>query len=285
MDEASVRSRVEIEEATDLIAESLRPAAPLPPSAPWHLHLDPPATGALNMALDQALLDRAEREGVTTLRLYSWSPHCLSLGRNEPALKRYNRAHIEARGIATVRRPTGGRAVWHARELTYAVAAPLSRFGGLAGAYREIHLLLADALKQLGAEATLAPPPARASSLSAGACFATSAGGELLVSGVKIVGSAQLTQGSAFLQHGSVLLQDGQSLLAELGPARVTHAPGAHLSGILDRVVEWSEAAAAVSTAATRRWGDPVTNGNVEALTPAPAQVERFLDPRWTWRR
>lgn len=253
--------------------------------AAWSLYLQGPATGAENMAVDQALLDRAEHQGTTSLRLYSWAPHCLSLGRNEPALKRYNRATIEDRALDIVRRPTGGRAVWHARELTYSVAAPLTRFGGLAGAYREIHLLLAEALKRLGAEPMLAPAPERVSSLTAGACFATSAGGELLVAGAKIVGSAQLTQGSAFLQHGSVLLQDGQSLVAELGPNGGTPRPEqeTHLTGLLGRNVEFAEAAAAVEAAAGERWGAP--ESAAEPVTPSPEHLERFSDPRWTWRR
>ena len=76
------------------------------------------------MALDAALLEAAERDGLRALRLYAWQPGTLSFGRNEPATRRYDRAAIEARGLATVRRPTGGRAVWHHHEVTYAVAAP-----------------------------------------------------------------------------------------------------------------------------------------------------------------
>lgn len=250
----------------------------------WTLHLDAPASGAANMALDQSLLDQAEHDGTTSLRLYSWAPHCLSLGRNEPALKRYDRATIERHGLDTVRRPTGGRAVWHARELTYAVAAPLARFGGLSGAYRQIHLLLADALRRLGADPVLAPAPKRVSSLTAGACFATAAGGELLVADQKIVGSAQLTQGTAFLQHGSVLLQDGQSLVAELLAAGGAPRPASdvHLTALLGRTVGFAEAAAAVAEAAEAAWGAPAVG---VPTRPATEHLERFSDPRWTWRR
>lgn len=249
------------------------------------MFMHPPAAGAVNMALDQSLLDAAEQSGATALRLYSWSPHCLSLGRNEPALKRYDRAAIERRGLDIVRRPTGGRAVWHARELTYAVAAPLTRFGGLAGAYREIHLLLAEALRQLGAEPVLAPAPERVSSLTAGACFATSAGGELLVSEQKIVGSAQLTQGTAFLQHGTVLLQDGQALVSELAATgRPRPTPEVHLTALLGRSIDFPEAAAAVRDAAQAAWGPPA-DGNGGPLEPDARHLERFSDPRWTWRR
>jgi lipoate-protein ligase A len=109
-------------------------------AAVWHLWLDQtPRPGWANMAIDQALLDRAERQGESWLRLYRWAPHCLSFGRHEPATRRYDPDRIAELGLDTVRRPTGGRAVWHAQELTYAVAAPSARFGSLPAAYLEIH--------------------------------------------------------------------------------------------------------------------------------------------------
>ena len=96
------------------------------------------------MAIDQALLDLAAGEGRAFLRLYRWAPAALSFGRNEPALRRYDRAAIERLGLNPVRRPTGGRAVWHADELTYAVAAPAETPSGrFAEAYRRIHETLA----------------------------------------------------------------------------------------------------------------------------------------------
>src|SRR5579859_8229925 len=88
--------------------------------------------GPENMAVDQALLEEAGHTGCAYLRLYRWTPSCLSFGRNEPALTRYDRDAIERRGIPVVRRPTGGRAVWHQHEVTYAVAAPSAPFGSLA---------------------------------------------------------------------------------------------------------------------------------------------------------
>ncbi|MBI2403017.1 MAG: lipoate--protein ligase family protein [Gemmatimonadetes bacterium] len=92
------------------------------------------------MAIDQALLDDVDRRGdLAYLRLYRWNPPCLSFGRNEPALSRYDRAEIERLGVDVVRRPTGGRAVWHDDELTYAVAAPVAAFGCLRDSYRVIH--------------------------------------------------------------------------------------------------------------------------------------------------
>ena len=99
-----------------------------PPFRIW-LDLDG-RPGWQNMAIDHALLDRGAG-GERWLRLYRWSPGCLSFGRHEPALRRYDRGRIESLSLDTVRRPTGGRAVWHAEELTYAVAAPSEALGAL----------------------------------------------------------------------------------------------------------------------------------------------------------
>ena len=147
------------------------------------------------MALDQALLDDVAKRGdVAYLRLYRWQPPCLSFGRNEPALIRYDRPAIERLGLDVVRRPTGGRAVWHDDEVTYAVAAPAAALGCLRDSYVDIHQRLARALRALGARATLAPTTLRPGALSRGACFAQPVGGEVPLDGRKVVGSAQLVR-------------------------------------------------------------------------------------------
>ena len=236
------------------------------------------------MALDQALLDLAQH-GTPYLRLYTWSPHCLSFGRHEPALRRYDRARIVREGTDCVRRPTGGRAVWHARELTYAVAAPLGLLGGLRSAYARIHAMLAGALERLGARPTLAPVE-RAMSPGAGPCFSGAAGGEVLLAGRKVAGSAQLREGSAMLQHGSLLLEDDQSLVRSLAtPADAT--PGEiPLSTALGRTIPFDEAAAAVVAAAPEFLGPLTGRGDPAGLAEAAERhAVRFRDPAWTWQR
>jgi lipoate-protein ligase A len=236
------------------------------------------------MALDQALLDEAERTGEGFLRCYRWDPFCLSFGRNEPAARRYDRAAIEARGIATVRRPTGGRAVWHADECTYAVAAPISAFASLAQAYREIHATIALALETLGVRATLAPA-SRPVGVGAGACFAAPAGGEVLVAGRKVAGSAQLGQGSAFLQHGSILLGGDQRLVAEVTLGAAPPGGDLALGTALGREVTFDEAAEALAARA-QSW--PGTWGAAPPALVAELagrHAARFQDPDWTWRR
>lgn len=237
------------------------------------------------MALDQAMLDLAERTGEGFLRLYRWEPWCLSFGRNEPALRRYDRHAIEHRGLDTVRRPTGGRAVWHARELTYAVAAPGAYFGALTESYRFIHETLASALRSLGVDATLAGS-GPALGVGAGACFAAPAGGEILSHGRKLLGSAQLRQGSAFLQQGSLLLEDDQRVVAELtlGPAASSHE--ITLREAAGRPVMFAEVAGAI-TLQLRGWKGTWHEGEASPELEARAAMAepRFRDPAWTWRR
>jgi len=257
-------------------------ASPLPPARRlavrrWELLLDSMgASGAVNMAIDAGLLALAERTGRAFVRLYRFDPPCLSFGRNEPATG-YDRAAIARLGMDIVRRPTGGRAVWHEHEVTYAVAAPVAAFGGLRLGYWAIQGWLAAALRPLGAEATLAPagslPGARR-----GACFAAPVGGEVLVDGRKLVGSAQAHRGRALLQHGSVLLAGSQELARLV--SRDQGAPGGDttLAAVCGRPVSFAEAAAALVAA----WHAPLVPPRSALPRWSPAG---FRDSAWTWRR
>ncbi|HEV8176508.1 MAG TPA: hypothetical protein VGP44_02355 [Gemmatimonadales bacterium] len=241
------------------------------------------------MAIDHALLERAEQHGESWLRLYQWAPYCLSFGRHEPAHRRYDSHRISELGLDTVRRPTGGRAVWHAEELTYAVAAPSARFGSLPAAYLEIHGMLADALRGLGASPTLAPP-IRAVPLDTGPCFSQSAGGEIMIGGRKVVGSAQFRQGNALLQHGSILLQENQSILLGLTRGAVI-APFPHLPENSTRDLaprlRGREVSQAIRASAGSRWrGEWNPAPDVSpALHGASSLFPHYRSAEWTWAR
>ena len=240
------------------------------------------------MALDAALLEAAEASGLGALRLYGWNPGTLSFGRNEPALKRYDRDAIERRGLGVVRRPTGGRAVWHQHEVTYAIAAPASSSFDLRTSYREIHTMLAEALGTLGAPVTLAESrPAHG--VGAGACFASTAGGEVVTTGGrKLVGSAQVRSGDAFLQHGSILLVAGQALVADLTRGAAEAPSQAGLAELVPANNATFEAVSeAVTRTAARRWrASASVSGSPERLRERAAALEaHFADDRWTWRR
>ena len=219
-----------------------RPTRPSDGPLIWSLLVEPEgASGSENMAIDEQLLAESVRSGSAFLRLYRWDPPALSVGRNQ------SMDGIARDGIAVVRRPTGGQAVWHEHELTYAVAAPVSSFGSLRSAYDAIHLRIAAALRRLGVPTELATvrqpvrPSARPTS-----CFAVPVGGEILVHGRKLVGSAQVRRRDAFLQHGSILL-DGSQDIVSIGSGAAT------LAAVLDRPVGFEEVAAAIVAA----WGEP----------------------------
>jgi lipoyl(octanoyl) transferase len=171
------------------------------------------ASGALNMAVDQALLESVQEGSRPALRLYLWQPACLSFGRNQLARGLYDPARARAAGIEIVRRPTGGLAVLHDQELTYSVAAPLRLFGGPRAAYAAINRALVDGLRTLGVPAALAPTGPRREPFAAAAepCFYAAATGEVVAHGHKLVGSAQRAERGTLLQHGSILLDGTQA--------------------------------------------------------------------------
>lgn len=239
-------------------------------------------SGSDNMSIDYSLLRRAQ-DGLGFLRLYGWSPPCLSFGRNEPALLRYDVAEIHRLGLDTVRRPTGGRAVWHDAEVTYSVAAPTSTFGSLRETYNIVHRTLATALRSLGVPAELAGAHRSATAkLGSGACFASSVGGEVVVRGRKLVGSAQVREGAAFLQHGSVLLEDRQDVVAHVTCGTSSYPVATSVARVLGRAATPAEVGGAIATEASREWPGVWVTGEV----PSPdLALERFASPAWTWRR
>ncbi|HKH94336.1 MAG TPA: hypothetical protein VKA54_21200, partial [Gemmatimonadaceae bacterium] len=168
---------------------------------PWRLLISPPLDGPENMALDEALMTRARRTGETVLRVYDWSTPTLSLGRNQRALGVYRDTALAEQGIGVVRRPTGGRALLHHREITYSVTAPCEESGALLTEYGRINALLTSALDALGVPVVAARPRARTATPSAAPCFAEPALGELTLNGRKLVGSAQWRDRDALLQH------------------------------------------------------------------------------------
>lgn len=260
-----------------------RPVDALRPLA-WHGILDGPLPGALNMARDHALASSHMPEAAV-LRLYRWARPTLSLGRNEPALEVYAPDRIRELGLDVVRRPTGGRAVLHGRELTYAVVVPDRALGGPRSAYRWINARIASALAALGTAAEIAGASSRAAPLSAGACFASPAEGEVVSGERKLVGSAQLRVGGALLQHGSILLADDQELVraVTLRPGPRTDRP-ATVSELLGREVAVDEIEDAVLAAFGLERGG-CAHGSTSASPEEAGLEERYRSDAWTWRR
>src|SRR5205807_10260619 len=111
-------------------------------------------------------------------------------------------------GVALVRRPTGGRAVYHRDEFTYSIVTG-KRDGipaGVVAAYAYLAQGLIAALQSLGVPAVLSDE--RVSKQPSAACFASSTQADLTSGGFKLVGSAQVWKDDALLQQGSLPLDD-----------------------------------------------------------------------------
>jgi len=268
----------------------------------WSVIRDGPRPGARNMALDHALARsiagaaavagerrpagaaQAACRGV--VRLYRWARPTVSFGRNEPAEGRYSREVARELGIDWVRRPTGGRAVLHAHELTYAVVAPAWAGGGPRSMYRRINEAIATALRSLGAPVTVSKGGPTAG-LDAGPCFRIPADGEVVAEGRKLVGSAQARLEGALLQHGSVLLSGHQEELDRLTAGTPEKGSPVALEDLLDSVDEHAVERAVVAALAEGlggRWEERTYDGG-ERADADRLEAERYALDSWTWRR
>jgi lipoate-protein ligase A len=187
----------------------------------WKLIVDGAGDGSRNMAIDSALLDEVEAspESRTIVRFYGWQVPTISLGRNQRVGKAVDPDYCRANGIDIVHRPTGGRAVLHDDELTYAVASNDSEAFGdsIYGNYKRVSEALCLAYNRLGVPAILAPDTRKVAGLpedSDPPCFISPSRYELMVDGRKVVGSAQRRIRRSFLQHGSMPITCNREALA-----------------------------------------------------------------------
>lgn len=238
----------------------------LPPSA---------ADGATNMADDEVLLETAAA-GVASLRFYTWTEPTLSLGYFQPAAVREESAALA--GLPWVRRSTGGDAIVHHRELTYAIALPpgspwqskeswVCRFHHLVQAVLAEHGVKAHGVV-CGAEARLGPV----------LCFLHQTPADLSVGGSKVVGSAQRRMRGALLQHGSILLN------------RSEFAPG--LPGVNDAAGREVLTPASLAGLLAERFGAETGWAVVpgewtadETARTAAIRAEKYANPAWNGKR
>ena len=193
---------------------ALDPAASYPP-ATWRLLRSPLADGATNMAIDEAILAAvAEGSGPPTLRLFGWSPPCLSLGYAQPASE-VDAERLRLLGYGLVRRPTGGRAILHTDELTYSVIAPMDEprvRGGVVESYQQLSagLLRGLALLGLSVRADKQYDTAEPGQAKGPVCFEVPSNYEITAGNGarprKLLGSAQVRKRGVVLQHGALPL-------------------------------------------------------------------------------
>ncbi|HOB29667.1 MAG TPA: biotin/lipoate A/B protein ligase family protein [Bacillota bacterium] len=205
----------------------------------WRLLYDSPMPGAANMQRDLEILKEvAAGEAPPTLRLYSWAPPALSIGRFQKANTVADLESCRRLGLDIVRRPTGGRAILHHQELTYCLVIPDQRAlipAGVVPAYRFISRALLHAFEILQIEAELNSEEARGGGLVAGSCFDTPSAYELCVAGKKVVGSAQLRREGMLLQHGSILLKLPLAIYRQVLQPRAGYDQDTYLASLAGR--------------------------------------------------
>jgi lipoate-protein ligase A len=263
----------------------------------WRLLITPPLSGAENMAIDQALMELYPNSGRPTLRCYQWAPACVSVGLGQRLARDVNQAACMALGIDIVRRPTGGRAILHDQEVTYALVLavdhPLVNASLIVQSYRAISGALCAGLTRLGIVPELAPRQSARTAKSA-ACFDQPGDYEITLGGRKLVGSAQARQHGVLLQHGSILRHADVGQLAavlRLPPALAGSALAQRLvalNEVLGVVPSFETVVAALVGGFEQTWGIALVP---ESLTPAEQQRatelvhDKYGQPSWTARR
>jgi len=197
------------------------------------------------MALDEALLHSvANGASLPILRFYRWQPATVTLGYGQSVTTDVDLDACRQAGLDVIRRSTGGRAVLHDHEVTYAVIAPFNSelfAGSVLDCYRVISKVLQQTLIDLGLPARLVPGRPRAGQQNSprAVCFSAPSQYELVVNGRKVVGSAQKRHGRAFLQHGSIPIELDLDLLGRILKVSAGHA-GCDLLETVGWLNQWS---------------------------------------------
>lgn len=249
---------------------------------------DGPADGGTNMAADEWLAAEADRSGGMLVRFYGWSPTTVSLGAFQRIADVADAAGLD--GVPVVRRPSGGGAIVHGSDLTYAVAVPrVHPWGGAPQAlYDALHAAMAAVLADHGVVAAPFRPvagTARPDGEGPFFCFDRRAAGDLVLpsaGGAKVMGSAQRRLAGVVLQHGSLLVRGNEDVTGAARHPGVEDLVGASLPAASDLARAWVRRIAAMlgtdvsdqPGAFAGAWAEPIA-----------AAAARFRDPRWTGRR
>jgi lipoate---protein ligase len=234
--------------------------------------------GALNMGTDEAVLTTvAEGASPPTLRLYRWTPPCITIGYFQSMEAEVDLAACKAARVDAVRRLTGGGAVYHDQEITYSLVVPLGHPlapSDVLESYRLVCAGIVAGLGLLGAKAEFVPI------------------NDIAIKGKKVSGNAQTRRKGCLLQHGTVLLGlDSARMFSLLRvPAEKlqgrSHAQAegrvTSLNSVLGRPVEFDEAARALSEGCARAWKAELVP---DRLSPAElSAAEEFSRSRFTTR-
>ncbi len=230
----------------------------------WRLINSGYADGPANMAVDEAIMRAVTAaDQPPTLRFYGWRPPALTLGYHQPFGEGIDADECARRGFDIVRRPTGGRAILHADELTYSVCILQDHIRGgqsTMDSYREISRGIIAGLELLGADVSLGDDGATdrepgPSQTVRSMCFAKTARCDLQAAGRKIVGSAQMRRDGTILQHGSIPITIDLAAQAAVMPgetdgvdaSRVLAGAAMSVSELMGRPVGYEELSDAIA--------------------------------------
>ena len=266
----------------------------------WRLLITPAATGARNMAVDEAILEYLGRgESLPTLRLYAWDPACLSLGHAQP-IADVDLSRLRQNGWEVVRRATGGRAILHTDELTYSVIGSPEEpvlAGGVLESYNRIAQALLLAVKNLDVPVEIKREKPDGNAAPNPVCFEVPSTYEITVNGKKLIGSAQARKKEGVLQHGSLPLTGDltricQALIFESESARADASKrllrrATTVESALGRAVSWEMAAWAFSRAFETQFGICFEQGELSEKEISRTEElvrEKYGHPSWTER-
>ncbi|MFN7209629.1 MAG: biotin/lipoate A/B protein ligase family protein [Aggregatilineales bacterium] len=215
----------------------------------WRLILDAPCDGHINMARDEAILRAVARgDQPPTLRLYAWRVPTLSLGYAQPSADA-DLSRLRERGWGLVRRPSGGRAILHADEITYSVTFPESHplaQGGVIESYRRLSAALIAALRSLAPAMPIEADQRHARAAAPNAiCFEVPSDYEITARGKKLIGSAQMRKYGGVLQHGALPLGGDVAAICEALAFSDENARQRAKQRVRERAITLSEAAGA----------------------------------------
>jgi lipoate-protein ligase A len=267
----------------------------------WRVIFDKPANGALNMAVDEAILESVVIGGsLPTLRLYAWEPPCVSLGYAQP-VSDVSMVELSKRDYELVRRPTGGRAILHTDELTYSVSGPLDEprlAGGVLKSYNILAQALLRALQSLGVPAVSEERSQDQSRIEGEknnpVCFEVPSTYEITFGGKKLIGSAQARRKGGVLQHGTLPLKGDLTRLIQVlifpdQESRMDAAfrlldKAATIQDVTSNLVEWDTAAQAFADAFSKVLNLNLIVGNLsesEAKRAGELTDKKYLNPEW----
>lgn len=267
----------------------------------WRLIISPPARGAENMSLDEAILQGVSAgDSPPTLRLYAWHPPCLSLGYSQTVTD-VDQQLLHERQWDIVRRPTGGRAILHTDELTYSVITSDENTivaGGVLEGYRRLSQGLVAALALLDLDVEIQPEiPIPKNQRENPTCFQVPSAYEILVGGKKLIGSAQMRRRGGVLQHGTLPISGDISRICEVlffnneiarqRAAQQLLKCATTIEALVGTTVSWQQVAQTVVEGFTNALGicfNPESPTDHEITRVNQLVKNRYDNPDWTER-